>query len=188
LCWGHRDECAEDPKCDTAGSFVEISTANYHGCGIRPNGTVSCWGFGATSSSCSKHPYHCGQANPPSGTFIDVSAGDYFFSCGVRSNKALTCWGAGGPNSSGFPHYGQSTPPSGTFTAVAAGESHACAIRTDGTIACWGSNHWGETSPPPGVFTQITAADDRNCGLRSDNVVICWGFQDAMTQPPATFP
>jgi len=33
-----------------------------------------------------------------------------------------------------------STPPAETFTAVSAGISRAYAIRTDGTLACWGTH------------------------------------------------
>ena len=31
-------------------------------------------------------------------------------------------------------------PPAGTFSAVSAGDLHTCAIRTDGTLACWGDD------------------------------------------------
>ena len=30
------------------------------------------------------------------------------------------------------------TPPSGSFSLIVGGESTFCAVRTDGTIACWG--------------------------------------------------
>jgi alpha-tubulin suppressor-like RCC1 family protein len=188
VCWGHRDPCDTDPFCDNAGSFTKISVSNFHSCGIRADGTVSCWGHGTNTSSCATYPYHCGQSIPPAGQFVDIAAGNYFFTCGIRADQTLACWGAGSPGSWNWPHYGQSTPPAGTFTSVAAGESHACAIRTDGTVACWGSNNWGEIGAPSGTFEQLAAGASRTCGLRSDDAVVCWGFQDEMMSPPPGFP
>src|SRR5262249_43786493 len=34
--------------------------------------------------------------------------------------------------------------PSGTFTRVAVGYAHACAVRTDGAVICWGANDKGQ--------------------------------------------
>jgi alpha-tubulin suppressor-like RCC1 family protein len=39
---------------------------------------------------------------------------------------------------------GEITPPSGSFVAVAAAMGFSCAIRTDGTLACWGDNTSGQ--------------------------------------------
>lgn len=33
---------------------------------------------------------------------------------------------------------------------VSAGLSHTCAIRSDGTAACWGDNFFGQSTPPAG--------------------------------------
>jgi hypothetical protein len=41
----------------------------------------------------------------------------------------VTCWGLGS--------HGETGPPAGTFTQIVAGESHMCALRSDGTAACW---------------------------------------------------
>jgi hypothetical protein len=66
-------------------------------------------------------------------------------------------------------NYGQATTPSGTFSQVSVGESHACAVRTDGTIACWGASRLakgctdidgcGQSVPPAeGGFVEVLAA------------------------------
>jgi alpha-tubulin suppressor-like RCC1 family protein len=34
------------------------------------------------------------------------------------------------------------------FIYVSAGLEFACAVRTDGTIVCWGNNDFGEATPP----------------------------------------
>ena len=65
-----------------SGTFIAIDAGTYHTCGLRPDGTVTCWG---------ENSY--GQSAPPSGTFTAVSAGlDH--SCGLRHDEVVICWGA----------------------------------------------------------------------------------------------
>ena len=65
--------------------------------------------------------------------------------------------------------------PLGTFTQVATGRSHTCALRAEGTIACWGPNLFGEVDAPDGLFTEVVAGQSHSCGLRTDGTVTCWG-------------
>jgi len=69
-------------------------------------------------------------------------------------------------------------PPPGTFTQV----SDTCGVRTDGTIACWGS----EATPLGGTFTQVSAGHYHPCGVRTDKTVACWGYnEDGQANRPA---
>ena len=78
------------------------------------------------------------------------------------------------------------TPPSieGDFTAIAAGFEHACALRTDATVTCWGQNRFGQAEPPVDRFTRITAGRYHTCGIRTDQTVKCWGAAWAIGAPP----
>ncbi|MDE0603676.1 MAG: hypothetical protein OXI18_04660 [bacterium] len=72
--------------------------------------------------------------------------------------------------------------PSGPYTAVATGVQHACAIRADRTIACWGNNDNGQASAPDGQFTALAAGEEHVCAIRADQAITCWGdnsFQQA---------
>ena len=64
----------------------------------------------------------------------------------------------------------------GGFLDVDAGWGHRCALRTDGTVTCWGTmkNRRDAAGSPEGVFTRIAAGNDRSCGLRADGSVSCW--------------
>ncbi len=59
---------------------------------------------------------------------------------------------------------------------ISAGGSHTCAIKSDGTAACWGDNSKTQASPPEDVaFSQISAGYEHTCGVRTDGRVMCWG-------------
>ena len=57
--------------------------------------------------------------------------------------------------------------------SVSAGAAHSCAVRTDGTLVCWGNDDDGQASPPQGTYITVTAgaahssrgADGRSAGL-----------------------
>jgi len=78
-------------------------------------------------------------------------------------------------------------PPAG----LAAGDRHACLLRTDGTVACWGDNDRGQlgdgTSSPrsapvavaiPGTIVALVTGSAHSCALRSTGLVYCWGAND----------
>jgi hypothetical protein len=70
---------------------------------------------------------------------------------------------------------------------VGAGDELTCAIRTDGTLACWGSigNH-GDASPPAGTFTAVSGGYSDACAIRTDGTLACWGFDgNGQATPPA---
>jgi alpha-tubulin suppressor-like RCC1 family protein len=68
--------------------------------------------------------------------------------------------------------------PSGTFTQITVGAYHACGLRTDSSIKCWGGNDHENTQSidaPSGSFTKINAGHSHTCGLRTDGSAVCWG-------------
>ena len=111
---------------------------------------------------------------------------------------SLDCWGND--------EQGQATPPEGSFTNISAGEVHTCGVKTDGTVACWGSNvdlistarvdrsgssfasdravpdedaakyAAGQATPPDGDFVSVSAGLGHTCGVTTDNTVVCWGY------------
>jgi len=69
-----------------------------------------------------------------------------------------------------------SITPDGAFTAISAGKNHACGLRPDGHVECWGDPADLQGEPPADqTFTAISVAGPRSCGLRSDGKVQCWG-------------
>ncbi len=80
------------------------------------------------------------------------------------------------PTPSSTPVGGATPVGGGGFTEISSGANHACGLRANGSIACWGSNTSGQTTPPAtGVFTSISSGDAHTCALRNDGAVVCWG-------------
>ena len=76
------------------------------------------------------------------------------------------------------------------FSTISAGSYHSCGLRTDGTVACWGSNDLGQRSSPTGTFTTVSAGATHSCGTRPNGTVACWGdnyFGEASPPQSATF-
>ena len=71
------------------------------------------------------------------------------------------------------------------FKVVVSNENHSCALRTDDTIACWGSNTYGQIDAPDGTFTAVSPGLEHTCALRSDQSIACWGRNLlGRTEPP----
>ena len=75
-----------------------------------------------------------------------------------------------------------------TATDIDADGYHACAVMSDGTLSCWGSNAWGQLgdgtttsrSIPVAVSgistaTQVSGGFGHTCARLSDGTVKCWG-------------
>jgi hypothetical protein len=145
------------------GEFFAVSVGADHGCGIRTNHKIACWG---------DDQFRTAWATPPKGDFIAIAAG-WESTCAIRTDQTVACWGDG-PGA---------RPPSGTFTSLDAGQDIYCGLRTDRTAACWGgSPDVGidtAPQPPPEEFTDVAIYSwFRGCGIRPDSTVACWGAAD----------
>lgn len=130
--------------------------------------------------------------NPQPGPRGGVVAG-LSFTCAWREDGEAYCWGSNesgqlgaAPDDEPNPQAGQ-VPGLGPVTQLAAGDSHACALRADGRVVCWGSNEYGELGfpssltelprPVPGITeaTRIAAGITYTCAIRTDDALWCWG-------------
>ena len=176
-------------------------------CGIKGNGTLWCWSYnnygnlGTGGDASEAHPVQVGSSSG----WLQVSSGGYH-SCAVKTDHTLWCWGYNGHgqlgtgNHTGPQHCGTSpcskTPVQvGTdkkWAAVSAGGQYTCALRTDGTLWCWGDNSSGqlgvgsttEHDSPVQVGTSngwtevtasITSGDGHTCALHAGGTLWCWG-------------
>lgn len=124
VCWEPRIG-AETVLVDL-GPFATVDTGRFYACGLRADGSITCW---QTDKTAPTAPIL--GSPPPQGPFRELSTGE-FHACALRSdNDTVECWGEN--------RYGQATPPAGLrFAHVSAGSTHTCGILFDGTVTCWG--------------------------------------------------
>ncbi len=151
--------------------WTAIAGGRYHACGLRSNGTAWCWGTGfsglgdGTTGVLATTPRQVLAAGEPQGgatwnDWIDVSGSLGESTCGMRSDGTVWCWGlaSSGLLGNGTSSPNQTTPsqvlatqqpPGGTawsdWSVLSKGNSVACALRTDGSLWCWGQNLSGQT-------------------------------------------
>jgi hypothetical protein len=101
------------------GAFRSIFSGYQHGCALRDDSSVVCWGRDTS-----------GETEPPKGSFKTLALGEKL-SCGLRPSGDIECWGSnpGGPWRGPFSALGVTTHKDSNNTV--------CAIRADQTVACW---------------------------------------------------
>jgi alpha-tubulin suppressor-like RCC1 family protein len=76
---------------------------------------------------------------------------------------------------------------------VTAGDGHACSVRSDGSVRCWGNNAFGQLGVPPTttpsgpvtvvglptLATKVVAGLAHTCARLTDGTVACWGSNQA---------
>jgi alpha-tubulin suppressor-like RCC1 family protein len=195
---------ATDPTTGIAGSasvsvFVlapttEVAAGGYDTCALR-NGTVECWGWnlygqlGNGTTTDSPTPV----VVPNLSGVAAVSAG-YGPFCALLAGGTVECWGdnAYGELGNGSTTAFATTPVAlanlSGVTAISAGLFHACALLSNGTVACWGDDAYGQlgdgtttnSSTPVAVknlsgVAAVSAGANHSCALLSNGTIACWG-------------
>ena len=131
-CWGNDGSGQVSGPNAEGGTFTQVSAGLDHTCAIKTAGGLECWGFDSS-----------GQVSGPNaegGTFTQVSAG----ACTRARSRPP------GPGMLGQRRLRAGVGPEregGTFTQLSAGIFHTCAIKTAGTLECWGSTAPGSLVP-----------------------------------------
>lgn len=184
--------------CDA--TYSDISAGQYHACAVRSDKTVQCWGLNTsgqvgtgTSDVLYLKPAPAGDASDWAG----ISVGGAF-SCARNESKRIFCWGT---NSLGQLADGtltaklSPTPIVGGYSdwvSMDAGATHACAIRENGEMYCWGSNNRGQVgdgttnnqSAPTlvsgaGPWLSVSSGSEFSCAIRDDHTLWCWGLNSS---------
>ena len=152
----------------TAGPFAKLGMGELHGCALRSNGTIHCWGnCSATNSGSTDCP---ARVRPPKGQFVDISSG-HDFSCVLGSDHRVQCWG----------EVGALAPPATSSLAwskLSAKHNTLCGLSLAGEVECVGEPvNWNGTHyrPPPGPFVNLAVGGRHVCALRPTGVLDCWG-------------
>lgn len=115
---------------------------------------VRCWGRLSLLAMVMALPAHA--AGPWRAADLDG------FLCLQAEDGSLTCPGAAKP------------APAGPFAQFSVGTHHACGVRTDGTLACWGSPN--DVIPPSGRFTKVDVSGRDACAISVEGEIRCWNL------------
>lgn len=179
----------------------ELALGARHGCVLRDDGRVACWGahrFAQLGPSSSGEPgpgAARSHARPVEG--IDdaarIVAGSWH-TCVLRRGGTVACWGHGGFGQLGQDDRDDHAAPADVrglahVVEIAAGRGHTCARRLGGEVRCWGDNAHGQlgtgdrtrsATPVPvkgtGDATGLAAGDLHTCARLENGDVACWGM------------
>jgi len=140
-------------------TFASLATDGMGACAVLTNGTGVCWGHGwagqlgtgRTDSGLTPQivdPNHWG----PGYQWLSIQGGAGGVTCGLRPDHTLWCWGGVPSQYASNPNYiGNGTATGSTLpvqigsdddwvSVGGQGGGHTCALRSNGTAWCWGSN------------------------------------------------
>ncbi len=197
--------CSASPVIVPGVTATAVSAATNHTCSIHLDQTVGCWGFwaglGDGSTTGSSPPSQV--SGPLSAT--ELAAGSTH-QCAIAPDGEVHCWGWNGFGQIGDGYFvcNSCTSPtpvtipslSGSVLSVAAGLDHTCAIRTDGSVSCWGANGFGQLGDGTTIdsSTPVTVLDPgtiQSLSIVPTSATVGVGigqvFQASGGTPPYTF-
>lgn len=170
---GRVDHCSEPVTPLGLGSGVKGLSAGAHfTCALLSGGTVRCWGrddLGQLGLGTNA-PANCTWEGPmsicttpmdvPNLANVKTIAGGWFHTCVTLTDGTARCWGSdvrgqlgngadlpwGCEPNEGFPYCAVPVVVQGLSGAkqLSCGGAHTCAIRTDGSLWCWGEHYYGQ--------------------------------------------
>jgi alpha-tubulin suppressor-like RCC1 family protein len=155
--WGYPYEPGPSTVwADVAGvtplDAIDVAQGWDHSCAVVRDGTIRC--FGRDEGKSGDGSPSDMQHNPPVVTLgvsgaTAIAAGSGH-TCALLASGAVSCWGSnssgelgdGGP--SGSSRLATSVATLSDATEIDAGWVHTCALRSDGSVWCWGGNNHGQ--------------------------------------------
>ncbi|HVU04532.1 MAG TPA: hypothetical protein VHE30_22395 [Polyangiaceae bacterium] len=205
VCWGSPLPSVA-PSCSSGSAVTRpaglptrlsmIASGSDHACAVAEDGSAWCWGTNTNGQLGDGTEADRSHALPVVGLSSRVAAiaAGHDDTCALTLDGALWCWGwnyAGELGDGTTETRRLPTPVSGMSSGVASvsvGGSDTCAVKTDGSVWCWGHNSTGtvgdgttaERLTPSRVeldlpVKAVAAGYAHTCALASDGTVWCWG-------------
>ncbi|MEM6954587.1 MAG: MopE-related protein [Myxococcota bacterium] len=178
-----------------ASQVFSVDASGGHTCASRPS-DVLCWGhnfrfqLGRLPNEDVNRPRNVSGTSGRPELALGAS-----FSCARRFNGRVDCWGDNGNGQIGDGStIGARSSPSRVVdlddaAMLVAGSGHACALRENGRVVCWGDNRYGQIgddsrgddrfvpTPVPGLtnVVQLASGGQSTCALRESGELLCWG-------------
>ncbi|MDT8447532.1 MAG: Ig-like domain-containing protein [bacterium] len=180
---------------------IGLSSYETSTCVLLTSGAVKC--FGSNNTGQLGTGTYDNSSTPVSvyniSTASQVAAGSWH-SCALLADQTIQCWGQGvlgqlgdGTSSSTATLLLTTVTGISTATQLASGSYHSCALLSDQTVKCWGSNGYGQLgdgatgyvsstkqTTPVNVIgisnaTSLALGGAHSCALLADKSIQCWG-------------
>jgi alpha-tubulin suppressor-like RCC1 family protein len=128
---------------------AEVVAGTSHTCARKGTGQVVCWGDGGKGQLGAGVSGMWTTRVPVKGMTDAVALeARADLTCALVAGSGLRCWGTA-PAAGFFANGTTATTPvpvssPGDLRSIALGWSHACGVRADGKVECWGDNGFGQ--------------------------------------------
>jgi len=181
---------------------TRYSLGSSHSCLMERVGQPKCWGantYGQLGNGATADQLVPVNVSNLTVTGVEIDVG-LEHTCALLIDGQVRCWGRNANGQLGRAVTSdRETAPVTVFSdqagtvalanivQIAVGDNHACALRSDGNVLCWGENARGQlgtnnrTNRNYAVLSQATdmvqlvAGQGHTCGLTSGGAVKCWG-------------
>lgn len=186
------------------GNLTKIVTGARHSCALDSTGTAYCWGraaydalgTGGTTTTSTPAPV---TVIPPGRTVDDIAVSNDS-TCALLDDESVLCWGfaadgiysflgdGDGDNGGVVMTDAAATSPLAGVDSIDGRASGFCAVRTNGTVWCWGSNFYGQLGDGTTAershavqvknvsgAVQVSGGQKNNCAVTDAGTSICWG-------------
>jgi hypothetical protein len=147
-----------------SGKWLEVAVGLRGTCASDVQKQIWCWGWLGIESNVP-------QLIVGDGEWWGLSAANER-ACAIKATEgdALYCWGTGLPMA----------PVAGaSWKQVDVGWLHACGIRGEDQLSCWGDDTHGQLGGDlSGQWRSVSAGTTHTCGIQSDKSLWCWGSNE----------
>jgi alpha-tubulin suppressor-like RCC1 family protein len=178
---------------------VDLVASTHHLCARKVDGSLWCWGrndHGQVGDGTAAPNVPTPVPLSALGTDVAEVAVGYDHSCARKKDGTVWCWGSnergqlGDGTKTDSPTPVQVAALASGVASIATGWRHSCAVKTDGSVWCWGDRLDGKASadgtyiattpfalgaPLDTGVAQVSGGDAHTCARKTDGSVYCWG-------------
>jgi len=183
---------------EARGTAIDVAVGGQMTCAAQPSGSVVCWGLDVLAHPA-EHKFGVARPFPIAGLngAKQLSVGSDSL-CAVDGAGHLTCLGTlwFGHSGGGHPKLELDPIAQVAMSHFSTDGSHACAVRRDGRVVCWGSNGKGQLGVGdldthkdpvnvPGIAdaVEVSVGNGFSCARQRTGAVFCWGRRLGLRDP-----